>query len=124
MRMMLNKNAVPLTEDEEYPSYYTIPYLIVGVPVPEEGLDGVSAFTFTGKNGENYVATVKVRQELDPLYRSEIWLNAEYIEKERSMADIAEQFGITPAAINQWLVKHNIPTRERGRKNDSGTRKG
>ena len=45
-----------------------------------------------------------------------LWLMENYLEKERSMADIADQFGITPTAIHQWLLKHDIPTRSKGRK--------
>lgn len=47
-------------------------------------------------------------------YRDPIWLRQEYVEAERSMADIGTEFGISPAAVNQWLNKHNIPTRTRG----------
>ena len=47
-------------------------------------------------------------------YRDPIWLQQEYVEAERSMADIGTEFGISPAAVNQWLNKHNIPTRARG----------
>jgi len=79
---------------------------------------GTQTITWTGKNGETFVASVKIRQELDPLYRDPLWLAENYIEKERSMADIADQFGITPTAINQWLNKHEIPTRKRGRNTD------
>jgi len=117
MMVITNKKAIPLEAEEgEYINWYSIPYLEVNVPSSQT--DGVTAFTFVGTEGENYVATVKIRQELDPLYRSEIWLNKEYIERERSMADIADQFGITPAAINQWLNKHDIPTRSRGRNHE------
>tara|TARA_R110000851_G_scaffold289994_1_gene444144 strand:+ start:240 stop:557 length:318 start_codon:yes stop_codon:yes gene_type:complete len=100
----------------ESPLYYEVSNFLVKVPDGEN--NGTTCFSFTGKNGETYVASVKVRQELDPLYRDEIWLNEEYKVRERSMADIADQFGITPAAINQWLVKHDIPTRDRGRSNE------
>ena len=34
------------------------------------------------------------------------------------MQEIADDFGISAAAINQWLVKHDIDTRERGHKRD------
>mgnify|MGYP003128870458 CR=1 FL=1 len=79
---------------------------------------GTQSFHWVGKNGETFVASVKVRQELDPLYRDPVWLAENYLEKERSMADIADQFGITPTAVNQWLNKHDIPTRKRGRNTD------
>lgn len=47
------------------------------------------------------------------LYRDRTWLEWEYVEEGRSMADIGRQFGISAAAINQWLNKFNIPTRGR-----------
>lgn len=109
-----NKKATPLDATVEYPLYYRVNDLIIATPNSEGG--GLSTFSFEGKHGETYVVSIKVRQELDPLYRQKIWLSEEYVERERSMADIADQFGITPAAINQWLVKNDIPTRERGRK--------
>ena len=49
-------------------------------------------------------------------YRDPVWLRNAYIEERRSMADIATEFDITTAAVNQWLVKHDIPTRDRGYK--------
>ena len=77
---------------------------------------GTQTVTWEGANGENFVASIKIRQELDPLYRDPLWLMEQYVKKERSMADIADQFGITPTAIHQWLLKHDIPTRSKGRK--------
>jgi len=79
---------------------------------------GTQSLHWVGKDGETYVASIKVRQELDPLYRDPVWLAENYLELERSMADIADQFGITPTAVNQWLNKHEIPTRSRGRNTD------
>ena len=51
-----------------------------------------------------------------PLYHRKEWLEEQYLSNNRTMADIAEQFGITPMSIHQWLTKHNIPTRSRGRR--------
>lgn len=118
MIITLDVKAYPVSDDVEYPTWYTIPYFDVCVPNPETESDGLTTFTFKGKNDENYVVSIKVRQELDPLYRDRIWLDKEYTEMERSMADIADQFGITPAAINQWLNKYDIPTRNRGRNHE------
>ena len=47
-------------------------------------------------------------------YWNREWLNAEYTEKKRSAANIANEFGITEAAIFFWLRKHNIPRRDMG----------
>ena len=46
-------------------------------------------------------------------YRNRTWLEDEYINNGRSMADIGKEFGISAAAVNQWLNKFNIPTRQR-----------
>ena len=86
-------------------------YEFNGVTLPA---GGVTTISWNGENGEQFVANIKVRQELDPLYRDPLWLFEHYIEKERSMAEIADEFGVSPTAINQWLIKHNIETRSRG----------
>jgi hypothetical protein len=51
-------------------------------------------------------------------YRDPVWLEAQYRQGERTMQDIATEFGITPAAVNQWLVKHDITTRPRGHRKE------
>jgi len=51
-----------------------------------------------------------------PLYQDAQWLWSEYIDNDRTMAEIARQFGVTPMTINQWLKNHMIPTRPRGRR--------
>ncbi len=75
---------------------------------------GPACVTWTDENGLRYIANIKVRVELDPYYQDCNWLTTEYQEKERTMADIAEQFGVSPMTINKWLNKHNIETRPRG----------
>ena len=61
---------------------------------------GTCTIHWEGEDGENY--------------RDPLWLLENYYEKERTMAEIADEFGITPTAVNQWLNKHDIPTRNRG----------
>jgi hypothetical protein len=39
------------------------------------------------------------------------WLHEEYVVKQRSASEIAEQFGIRDTAIYFWLKKHDIATR-------------
>jgi hypothetical protein len=39
------------------------------------------------------------------------WMLREYVQKRRSSADIARQFGVTENAIQFWLKKHGIPGR-------------
>ena len=100
-------NAVLLSEGQNIDIYS------LKVNMPSAGTHTV---TWLGKNDETFVASISIRQELDPLYRDPSWLMTEYVEKERTMAEIADQFGITPTAVNQWLLKHEIPTRSRGRR--------
>lgn len=48
------------------------------------------------------------------MYHDEAWLRREYIDKRRTQADIASQFGVTAMAINRWLRIYNIESRPRG----------
>ena len=77
---------------------------------------GPACVTWVDEDGVRYIANIKVRVELDPYYKDCMWLKNEYIDKQRSMADIADQFGVSPMTINKWLNKHNIDTRPRGSK--------
>jgi len=49
-------------------------------------------------------------------YRDEVWLHHEYWERDRTMADIASDFAVSPMTICHWLKRHAIPTRSRGRR--------
>jgi hypothetical protein len=52
------------------------------------------------------------------LYWDRAWLYNEYVIKQRTISEIASDFGITANAIHHWVCKHDIPTR-----NISETRK-
>jgi 5-methylcytosine-specific restriction protein A len=45
-------------------------------------------------------------------FRDKEYLVDEYINKQRSTGEIAEEHGCTPAAIIFWLKKHGIPRRD------------
>jgi DNA modification methylase len=45
------------------------------------------------------------------LFWDKIWLENEYVNKQKSANDIAKHFGITENAIFFWLKKHHIPVR-------------
>ena len=47
-------------------------------------------------------------------YRNKKWLYRQYIIKGRTMADISTDAGVTPMTIQNWLDKHEIPTRPVG----------
>lgn len=49
-------------------------------------------------------------------YRDKEWLIDQYTKAGRSMASIANQFGVSPMTIQTWLRKHDIETRNRGRR--------
>ena len=51
-----------------------------------------------------------------PLYQDRDWLLEQYAVADRTMSEIAREFGVTPMTINQWLRNHDIPTRPRGRR--------
>ena len=88
-------------------------HLYVSIPTDKLGLHTV---TWYGENGENFVASIKVRQELDPLYRDPLYLMENYVEKERSMAEIADEFGVSPMTICNWLKNHDIESRPTGKR--------
>jgi len=50
----------------------------------------------------------------EKMYRDENWLREQYVNRGRTMVDIANEFGITAMSIQNWLDKYNIPTRPRG----------
>lgn len=45
------------------------------------------------------------------LFRERAWLVENYVVKERSAGDIAQEFSVTDAAILFWLRRHKIPRR-------------
>ena len=47
-------------------------------------------------------------------YRNKEWLYRQYITEGRTMADISTDAGVTPMTIQNWLDKHEIPTRPVG----------
>ena len=55
------------------------------------------------------------RTEPNTLYQNDMWLKSRYEEEGLSMAEIGNVCGVSPTTINKWLIKHNIPTRGRGR---------
>ena len=41
-------------------------------------------------------------------YRQEEWLRREYIEEDRTRADIATEFDVSVGTIEYWLSKHGV----------------
>ncbi len=84
-------------------------------------VDTISGMITHGVEGEaiaedsHYKVNITLIDKTKPKhYRDPIWLRTAYLDEGRSMADIGTEFDITPAAVNQWLVKHKIATRGRG----------
>ncbi|HPD58296.1 MAG TPA: hypothetical protein PKW17_13720, partial [Smithellaceae bacterium] len=44
-------------------------------------------------------------------FRNKKWLIENYINKKRSMGEIASEFNVTEAAIRFWMVRYKIPRR-------------
>ena len=104
---MMIQDKHKITSINEKNEYFTVKEIILPSTGP-------ACVMWKDENDLTYIANIKVRLELDPYYQDCMWLTEEYQNKERTMADIAEQFGVSPMTINKWLVKHNIDTRPRG----------
>lgn len=64
--------------------------------------------------------TVKLKGVItDKGYRRKDRLVAMYVEHGMSMQKIADVYGVSAMAINNWLKHHNIETRNRGRVRDN-----
>ena len=55
-------------------------------------------------------------QPTEQLYQDAQWLFDNYVVQQRTLADIAKQFGVSSMTIQYWLRAHSIPARSRGRK--------
>ena len=49
-------------------------------------------------------------------YRDREWLLDMYHGNGQALKQIGETCGVSPMTINQWLVRHGIPSRPRGRR--------
>ena len=50
------------------------------------------------------------------LYVKSDWMRAQYIDEGKTMQEIADICGCSAMTIRDWLLKHNIATRNRGEK--------
>jgi len=72
------------------------------------------------ENGDKYIVEINVSKIPNkPLYQDRAWLTKEYVDKQRTMQEIADQFGVTPMSIHGWIRKFDIPSRPRGRRTPS-----
>lgn len=71
------------------------------------------------KGRNTYFIEVKTgRADEAKSYRDFNWLHEHYVEKDMTMQEIADMFGVTPMTIQMWLGKHEIETRPRGRRSE------
>jgi len=61
-----------------------------------------------------HLITVSVKT-LNDDFRDKNWLTNAYVTNRFTMAQIARMCGVTPMTIQNWLRRHDIPTRGRGR---------
>lgn len=54
-------------------------------------------------------------------YRDRNWLETEYLNNNRTMHSIATECGVSSMTIQNWLDRHSIPTRPRGRRSSAST---
>ena len=50
-----------------------------------------------------------------PDYKDATWLKNAYLTKKQTMSSIAKSCNVSPMTIQNWLDRHQIPTRPRGR---------
>lgn len=54
-------------------------------------------------------------------YQNQEWLNEQYHEKGRTQAEIANECGVSPPTIRNWMSQFNMETRSRGRRIERAT---
>ena len=69
------------------------------------------------KDGVWYLLSTGTADTSKP-YRQESWLRKEYINKGQTLQQIGNRCGVSPMTINQWIVKHGIESRPRGRRQE------
>ncbi len=67
-----------------------------------------------GACGHTNIIRVSVHPPPNDRYKDEEWLREEY--RSKTMSDIADQCGVSAMTIYQWLKRHNIATRKRGKR--------
>lgn len=75
--------------------------------------------TLNVSNGRSYLVTITEVFDAPPkAYKNKAWLVNAYINEGRTLQEIADACDCSPMTINQWLRKHCIPSRPRGRRAD------
>lgn len=69
------------------------------------------------KDGVWYLLSTGTADTSKP-YRNKDWLEEEYTRKGKTLQQIGNMCGVSPMTINQWVVKHNIASRPRGRRQE------
>ena len=54
----------------------------------------------------------KELQRMSKPYKSKAWLEEEYIQRRKTVREIAEECGTSPMTISRWLLRHGIEVRD------------
>jgi len=74
----------------------------------ENSVDSVSIF-YEKEMGKFYKKVLRYYYLMSKEYRDREWLYEQYVEKERSITDIAEELGVDHTTISKWRRKLDIP---------------
>jgi predicted DNA-binding protein YlxM (UPF0122 family) len=74
-------------------------------------LEGVTTSTITRWLRKHDIETSRGTSQAEGEYKDKEWLREKYIDEDRSMADIGDEFGVSKETIKYWLKKHDIPIR-------------
>lgn len=83
----------------------------------EEHAVGIGKNILNAENGKSYLVTVTEIGSAPPkAYKDKDWLTNAYVKESLTLQKIGDMCGVSPMTINQWLRKHDIPSRPRGRR--------
>jgi len=93
-----------------------------GCEIAEElGIDNNPVYKWLDKHGLESRTRSEARSDGDVVkLHDERWLRREYVEKERTGPDIAEECGVYPDTVYAWLERHDIQIREMGHSRSDG----
>lgn len=73
---------------------------------------------FLSRSDEKMKVEKKKRLRLCPLfgkrsYKLKAFLEEEYLKKQKTVREIAEELEVSPTTISKWLKRHGIKTRDK-----------
>lgn len=83
----------------------------------EEHIVSEGKNTLNASNGRSYLVTITEVFSAPPkAYKDKDWLVKAYVTEGLTLQEIADACECSAMTINQWLRKHGIPSRPRGRR--------